>query len=110
MAVIALLLALFLLLQVVNLKRQVNELRDELRQRSNWMDDTTSASASAPFSPTSPGGLADGYGDELSPELEGRLRELLRQGKKIVAVKELRMARNLSLSEAKRIVDQLEER
>jgi|GEM_PF-3653000 len=72
------------------------------------MDDTTSVST--PFSPTSPGGLTDGYGDELSPELEDRLRELLRQGKKIVAVKELRMARNLSLAEAKRIVDRLEER
>lgn len=74
------------------------------------MDDTTSTSTSAPISPTSPGGLADGYGDELSPELEDRLRELVRQGKKIVAIKELRMARNLSLAEAKRIVDRLEQR
>ncbi|GBF73699.1 hypothetical protein PA598K_02010 [Paenibacillus sp. 598K] len=108
MAVIALMLALFLLLQVVSLKRQVNELRDELHQRNNWIDDTTSASA--PLNPTAPGGFADGYGDELSPELEDRLRELVRQGKKIVAIKELRMTRNLSLAEAKRIVDRLEQR
>lgn len=44
----------------------------------------------------------------LDTKLEDRLTELIREGKKIRAIKELREARNLSLLDAKNTVEDLE--
>lgn len=44
----------------------------------------------------------------LDTELEERLTELIREGKKIRAIKELREARNLSLLDAKTRVEEME--
>lgn len=44
----------------------------------------------------------------LDTGLEERLKELIREGKKIRAIKELRQARNLSLLDAKNRIEEME--
>lgn len=49
-----------------------------------------------------------GHSTSQDVELNDRLRQLLREGQKIKAIKEVRTVHRLSLAEAKRYVEELE--
>ena len=105
-AIIATGLGVLLLFRVISLQSQINELRYELHQlRSN--PSGLSTGSSIPVSDDTGQKLNQLQGNQ-DAALEARIRELLAGGKKIQAIKEVREARNLSLVEAKNLVEQLE--
>lgn len=91
LAITASALSIFLWIRVLVLEGRLREINAELgRVRQG----------------TEQGGTPDlAY---LDTELEERLTELIREGKKIRAIKELREARNLSLLDAKNMVEEME--
>ncbi|AWB46899.1 hypothetical protein DCC85_10665 [Paenibacillus sp. CAA11] len=109
-AMILLLLVALLLIWVMYLSGQVRELKRDVERLKN-------------YSPSSPSNMPDpqthfiydpakfGHPDtmQLDDHLRFRLITLIRKGSKIKAIKELRIATNLSLKDAKDVVDRLED-
>lgn len=119
---ISLALSLLLLLRVLVLQARVGELRRDLERLEGRPDSPhqkapAASSGTIPIDPQLP---YAGQGERTEPgerteleqqtELEQRLASLLRAGKKIQAIKELRVATNLSLKEAKDQIDALQQR
>lgn len=103
-AIIALGLGVLLLFRVISLQSQINELRFDLQQSGSRPTNISGA----PVSSGMYASTLDQIDADQTAELEARLRELVAGGKRIQAIKELREARNLSLRDAKEMVDQLE--
>jgi len=104
--VVFLFLILILLVRVISLQTQLNELKRDVERLENGSGYTTHSPLSyndsaANVSPT-PLAQAD------LTELDKELQELAKQGKKIIAIKKAREARNLSLKDAKEYVEYLE--
>lgn len=113
---ISLALSLLLLIRVLVLQARIGELRRDLerlegRPGSLQQKAPAAPSGTMPIDPRLPN-AGQGERTELGErmELEERLAGLLRAGKKIQAVKELRVATNLSLKEAKDQIDALQRR
>ena len=106
-AMIALGLSVLLLIRVVSLQSQLNELRHDLQQLGSRSADSTVIASSRPAAAAS---TFDEIHAEADAALEERLRSLLAGGKKIQAIKELREAKNMTLKEAKDMVEALDRR
>ncbi|WDZ63770.1 ribosomal protein L7/L12 [Paenibacillus polymyxa] len=99
-AIIALLLSVILLIKVYSLQSRLNDLKSDVERLENRSGiQGTSLSASTP-----PHILDAGASEDINE----RLLLLIREGKKIQAIKELRTAKDLSLKDAKDYVDHLE--
>ncbi|SEK62522.1 hypothetical protein [Paenibacillus sp. OK003] len=104
--VVFLFLILILLVRVISLQTQLNELRRDVERLENGSDRTAHSplsynASSVNVSPPTPT-QAD------LTELDKELQALAQQGKKIIAIKKAREARNLSLKDAKDYVESLE--
>jgi large subunit ribosomal protein L7/L12 len=104
--VVFLLLILILLVRVISLQTQLNELRRDVERLENGSSSTAhshlSYNASSVNVSPPPTPQAD------LTELDKELQALAQQGKKIIAIKKAREARNLSLKDAKEYVESLE--
>lgn len=104
--VVFLFLILILLVRVISLQTQLNDLKRDVERLENGSGRTThsplSYNDSAANVSLTPPAQAD------LTELDKELQELAKQGKKIIAIKKAREARNLSLKEAKDYVESLE--
>ncbi|MGO4731183.1 ribosomal protein L7/L12 [Paenibacillus sp. 2KB_22] len=103
--IVLLLLILVLLVRVTSLQRQLNELKSDVERLENGSTASTRSDFNYTLSPkeespshTSPPGHTD---------LDQELIALVQKGNKIMAIKRLREARDLSLKEAKDYVDSL---
>ncbi|MEC0182857.1 ribosomal protein L7/L12 [Paenibacillus peoriae] len=101
-AIIALLLSVILLIKVYSLQSRLHDLKSDVERLENRSG--IPGTLSGPI-PTAPPHYPD---TETSGDINERLLMLIREGKKIQAIKELRIARDLSLKEAKDYVDALE--
>ncbi|UPK41082.1 hypothetical protein [Paenibacillus pabuli] len=104
--VILLFLILILLVRVISLQTQLNELKRDVERLENGSGRTAQSplsynASSVNMSPPPPSQA------ELT-ELDKELQALAHQGKKIIAIKKAREARNLSLKDAKEYVEYLE--
>ncbi|MEK4057434.1 hypothetical protein MHB84_28025 [Paenibacillus sp. FSL F4-0087] len=104
--VVFLFLILILLVRVISLQTQLNELKRDVERLENGSRRTIhsplSYNDSAANVSLTPPAQAD------LTELDKELQELAKQGKKIIAIKKAREARNLSLKDAKDYVESLE--
>lgn len=113
---ISLALSLLLLLRVLVLQARIGELRRDLERLEGRPDSLQQKAPAAPSGTmpidSQPPYAGQGERTEVGErtELEQQLAGLLRAGKKIQAVKELRIATNLSLKEAKDQIDALQQR
>ncbi|MFE6074161.1 ribosomal protein L7/L12 [Paenibacillus sp. NPDC057886] len=104
--VVFLFLILILLVRVISLQTQLNELKRDVERLENGSGSTAHSplsynASSVNVSPPPPA-QAD------LTELDKELQALTQQGKKIIAIKKVREARNLSLKDAKEYVEYLE--
>ncbi|KOY16689.1 hypothetical protein [Paenibacillus xylanivorans] len=104
--VVFLLLILILLVRVISLQTQLNELKRDVERLENGSGSTVHShlSYNASSVNVSPPPLSQADLTELDKELQA----LAQQGKKIIAIKKAREARNLSLKDAKEYVESLE--
>ncbi|MGQ3481385.1 ribosomal protein L7/L12 [Paenibacillus sp. TY11] len=102
-AIIALLLSVILLIKVYSLQSRLNDLKSDVERLEN-RSGIQGTSLSGTITTTPPHILDTG----TSEDINGRLLLLIREGKKIQAIKELRTAKDLSLKDAKDYVDHLE--
>ncbi|MEC0125462.1 hypothetical protein [Paenibacillus pabuli] len=104
--IVFLLLILILLVRVTSLQAQLNELKRDVERLENGAGVTaqSSLSYSSPSMNSSPPSPNQTDWTELDKELQA----LAQQGKKIVAIKKAREAKNLSLKDAKDYVESLE--
>ncbi|HBU82371.1 MULTISPECIES: hypothetical protein [Paenibacillus] len=104
--VVFLILILILLVRVISLQAQLNELKRDVERLENGAGSTAqfplSHNASSVNVSPPPPSQAD------LTELDRELQALAQQGKKIIAIKKAREARNLSLKDAKEYVESLE--
>ncbi|MDN4602209.1 hypothetical protein P5G61_13325 [Paenibacillus sp. F6_3S_P_1C] len=104
--VVFLILILILLVRVISLQTQLNELKRDVERLENEAGSTAhfplSHNASSVNVSPPPPSQAD------LTELDRELQALAQQGKKIIAIKKAREARNLSLKDAKEYVESLE--
>ncbi|KKO52843.1 hypothetical protein [Paenibacillus sp. DMB20] len=101
----ALLLSLLLWTKIFGLQRRIRDLESDLEwMRQRPESSPTYTSGKPPAVDPSP----DPPVDRLDAELEERLRMLLASGQKVKAIKELRVARNITLLEAKNYVEDME--
>ncbi|PNQ82044.1 ribosomal protein L7/L12 [Paenibacillus sp. F4] len=105
-AIIALLLSVILLIKVYSLQSRLNDLKSDVERLENRSGilGIQGSSLSGTFTATPIHSLDTGD----SKEINEKLLLLIREGKKIQAIKELRTAKDLSLKDAKDYVDQLE--
>jgi large subunit ribosomal protein L7/L12 len=102
-ALIALIISVILLIKVYSLQARLNDLKadvERLENRSGMSGISLSGTAATTPPPV--------LNTAVSEDINERLLLLIREGKKIQAIKELRVARDLSLKEAKDYVDDLE--
>ncbi|ALA42162.1 MULTISPECIES: ribosomal protein L7/L12 [Paenibacillus] len=102
-AIIALLLSVILLIKVYSLQSRLNDLKSDVERLEN-RSGIQGASLSGTIAATPPHILDAGASEDINE----RLLLLIREGKKIQAIKELRTAKDLSLKDAKDYVDHLE--
>jgi large subunit ribosomal protein L7/L12 len=102
-AIIALILSVILLFKVYRLQSRLNNLKSDVERLEN-RSGPTETSMSSTITPPPPHFLDA----EASKEINQRLLLLIREGNKIQAIKELRIAKDLSLKDAKDYVDHLE--
>lgn len=102
-AIIALLLSVILLIKVYSLQSRLNDLKSDVERLEN-RSGIQGTSLSGTIAATPPHVLDAG----VSEDINERLLLLIREGKKIQAIKELRSAKDLSLKDAKDYVDHLE--
>ncbi|QOS79337.1 hypothetical protein JNUCC31_32635 [Paenibacillus sp. JNUCC31] len=104
--IVFILLILILLFRITSLQAQLNELKRDVERLENGAGSTAQSSFSYNSPPlnrsSSPPNPADWT------ELDRELQALAQQGKKIIAIKKAREARNLSLKDAKDYVESLE--
>ncbi|AET60920.1 hypothetical protein HPL003_20930 [Paenibacillus terrae HPL-003] len=102
-ALIALIISVILLIKVYSLQARLNDLKSDVERLENrsGMSGTSLSGTTA----TAPPQVLN---SDVSENINERLLQLIREGKKIQAIKELRVARGLSLKEAKDYVDGLE--
>ncbi|GAA0853118.1 hypothetical protein GCM10008915_73230 [Bifidobacterium pullorum subsp. gallinarum] len=107
-AIVSLLISIFLLLKHFRMQSRINELTSDLARLEGRSE------VYPPPRPQQPAVVDTHFissgSSELSPELEQRLRQLLDEGNKIKAIKELREAMHLSLKDAKDYVDAMDQR
>lgn len=108
-AAVSLLISIFLLLKFFGMQSRINQLKSDLERLEGRSE------VYPPPHPQQPAFVVDRHSinpgsSELSPELEQRLRQLLAEGNKIKAIKELREAAHLSLRDAKDYVDAMDKR
>nr|WP_202895070.1 ribosomal protein L7/L12 [Paenibacillus sp. 23TSA30-6] len=102
-ALIALIISVILLIKVYSLQARLNDLKSDVERLEN-RSGMSGISLSGPTA-TAPPSVLDTV---VSEDVNERLLLLIREGKKIQAIKELRVAKDLSLKEAKDYVDGLE--
>ncbi|WP_226000620.1 ribosomal protein L7/L12 [Paenibacillus sp. BJ-4] len=102
-AMIALILSVILLIKVYSLQSRLNDLKSDVERLEN-RSGIPGTLLSDSFPTVAPHLQHTGASDDINE----RLIMLIREGKKIQAIKELRTARDLSLKEAKDYVDSLE--
>ncbi|MEE4564916.1 hypothetical protein [Paenibacillus polymyxa] len=102
-AIIALILSVILLFKVYRLQSRLNNLKSDVERLEN-RSGPTETSMSSTITPPPPHFLDT----EASKEINQRLLLLIREGNKIQAIKELRIAKDMSLKDAKDYVDHLE--
>ncbi len=102
-ALIALIISVILLIKVYSLQARLNDLKSDVERLEN-RSGTSGISLSGPTA-TAPPHVLDTV---VSEDINERLLMLIREGKKIQAIKELRVAKDLSLKEAKDYVDDLQ--
>ncbi|ALP38850.1 hypothetical protein ASL14_24545 [Paenibacillus sp. IHB B 3084] len=102
-ALIALIISVILLIKVYSLQARLNDLKSDVERLEN-RSGASGISLSGPTATAPPHVL----NTEVSEDINERLLMLIREGKKIQAIKELRVAKDLSLKEAKDYVDGLE--
>lgn len=102
--VVFLILIFILLVRVISLQTQLNELKRDVERLENGAGSTAHfpLSHNASSVNVTPPSQAD------LTELDRELQALAQQGKKIIAIKKAREARNLSLKDAKEYVESLE--
>ncbi|MDY8023455.1 ribosomal protein L7/L12 [Paenibacillus polymyxa] len=105
-AIIALLLSIILLIKVYSLQSLLNDLKSDVERLENrsGISGIHGTSLSGTFTTTPIHNLDTGASEDINE----RLLLLIREGKKIQAIKELRTAKDLSLKDAKDYVDHLE--
>lgn len=106
LAILALLVSVLLLLRVVTLQAKVNELRDDLDRISRKVNFPTASGYKA-ASP-SPSPVSSDLPTDQQLYVDERVRQLLNQGKKIQAIKEVRDQLKLSLKDGKDYVEAIE--
>lgn len=109
--VVFLFLILILLVRVISLQTQLNELKRDVERLENGSGYTAHSplsynGSSVNVSPLTPTPTHTPAQADLT-ELDKELQELAKQGKKIIAIKKVREARNLSLKDAKEYVEYL---
>lgn len=104
--VVFLFLILILLVRVIRLQTQLNELKRDVERLENGSGSTAHSPLSYNDSAVNVSPLPPAQADLT--ELDKELQALAQQGKKIIAIKKAREARNLSLKDAKDYVESLE--
>ncbi|WP_413379051.1 hypothetical protein [Paenibacillus taichungensis] len=104
--VVFLLLILILLVRVISLQTQLNELKRDVERLENGSGSTAHSPLSYNTSSVNVSPPPPTHADLT--ELDRELQALAQQGKKIIAIKKAREARNLSLKDAKEYVEYLE--
>ncbi|PWW38839.1 MULTISPECIES: hypothetical protein [Paenibacillus] len=104
--VVFLFLILILLVRVISLQTQLNELKRDVERLENGSDRTAHSPLSYNASSVNVSPPTTTQADLT--ELDKELQALAQQGKKIIAIKKAREARNLSLKDAKEYVEYLE--
>jgi large subunit ribosomal protein L7/L12 len=104
--IVLLFLIFVLLVRVTSLQRQLNELKRDVERLENVSISGTRSDFNYTLSPkeASPSHTSQ----PAQTDLDQELLTLIQQGKKIMAIKQLREARGLSLKEAKDYVDSLD--
>lgn len=102
-ALIALIISVILLIKVYSLQARLNDLKSDVERLEN-----RSEMSGISLSGTAAAAPPHVLNSVVSEDINERLLLLIREGKKIQAIKELRVARDLSLKEAKDYVDGLE--
>ncbi|KJD45804.1 large subunit ribosomal protein L7/L12 [Paenibacillus sp. RC73] len=102
-ALIALIISVILLIKVYSLQARLNDLKSDVERLEN-----RSGMSGISLSGTTATAPPHVLNTAVSEDINERLLLLIREGKKIQAIKELRVARDLSLKEAKDYVDDLE--
>lgn len=109
-ALIALIISVILLIKVYSLQARLNDLKSDVERLENrsGMSENRSGMSGISLSGTTATAPPHVLNAAVSEDINERLLLLIREGKKIQAIKELRVARDLSLKEAKDYVDDLE--
>lgn len=108
LAILALLVSVLLLLRVVTLQAKVNELRDDLDRISRKVNFPTASGYKAAAPSPSPSPVSSDLPTDQQLYVDERVRQLLNQGKKIQAIKEVRDQLKLSLKDGKDYVEAIE--
>lgn len=103
-ALAALLLSLLLWIKIFSLQRRIRDLESDLE----WMRQRPESSPIYTGKPPAVDPSAEPSVDRPDAKLEERLRMLLASGQKVKAIKELRVAKNITLLEAKNYVEDME--
>ncbi|WP_440109027.1 ribosomal protein L7/L12 [Paenibacillus sp. QZ-Y1] len=104
--IVFLLLILILLVRVISLQSQLNELKQDVERLEIGGGPVSHSSLN--YSPTSLDVSPHSASQAELTELDRELLALVQQGKKIVAIKKVREAKNLSLKDAKDYVESFE--
>lgn len=106
--VVFLFLILILLVRVISLQTQLNELKRDVERLENGSGFNAHSPLSYNASSVNVSPLTPTPAQAELTELDKELQALAQQGKKIIAIKKAREARNLSLKDAKEYVEYLE--
>lgn len=104
--IVFLLLILILLVRVISLQSQLNELKQDVERLEIGGGPVSHSSFN--YSPTLSDVSPHSPSQAELTELDRELLALVQQGKKIVAIKKVREAKNLSLKDAKDYVESFE--